>query len=193
MVETQRMGHFQRTLSAKFKFGATAVQAAKEMYAHVMRGAAFEIPAALNTDDKTTRAVLALKHIYPNVPVVFQSRGIIIGQVQKTMKVSKEAWDKLDSAGYLPPEEVAKNANEFLSRHEAFMKRNEQDVSANIAEAQRRQAERDAIVVDSGVALKAEQPTTFADGRTFTEVEKENELQRAAEAEKRKSLDIEVK
>lgn len=182
-------------LRAKFKYGAKAVEAAKQMRRHVMLGKAFEIPATQSQDDLTTKSVLCLQELWPDTPVIFQSRGWIIGMVEQTMKVSKEAWGELKKAGYFPPAEAAKNAEAFLTKHEQFVTaQNGQDIELNIKEGQRRQAARDAIVVGAASAptklVEAEKPVAFEGGRTFAEVEAENEKARAAELEKKKGVEL---
>lgn len=132
------------------------------MYQHVMAGRAFEVPAADDKQDPTLKAVLALTSIWPEVPVVFQSRGVIVGLVKKTMKVSAEAWRELEKGAYLPPAEAAQRAESFLSMHEQFAAQNRHDFRENVAEGQKRQAARDAIVV-GGVGPSVEtSPTTVA-------------------------------
>lgn len=183
------MATFQAMLRAKFKYGAKVLAAAQQMRKHVVQGKAFEIPAAMSTDDATSKAVLCLQELYPEVPVVFQSRGLVIGMVEQTMKVSKGAWDELKKAGYFAPADAAKNAEAFLDKHTEFINRNEQSVEENVKEGQRRQAARDAIVLDGhGKLAVAEKPAAFADGRTFAEVAAEDERARSAEQEKFKGV-----
>jgi hypothetical protein len=185
-------------LRAKFKYGARAVKAAEEMRRHVVQGKAFEIPAAMSTDDVTTKAVLCLQELYPDIPVIYQSRGIIVGLVERTMKVSKEAWAQLKGSGYFSPAEAAGRAEAFLDRHTQFINRNEQNVDENVKEAQRRQAVRDAIVVSGtqladGTPVKvtaAERPVAMADGRSFADVEAENDKARKAEVAKVTGMEL---
>lgn len=147
---------FVNSIRVKMQFSKRVREAAMQMYAHVQRGASFEIPSAASKDDLTVRAVMCLRQMYPEVPVVYQARGIIIGHVDKTMKVSDAAWGMMKKGRYMPEAGLAQSPEAFLNDQAAFLAGQGLDFGEEVKEGQRRQAERDRIVLAGGSAVEAE-------------------------------------
>lgn len=162
------------SLRTWMKFSRRVRDAANQMYQHVQAGRTFEVPHGPGTDDLTTRAVLCLRQMHPEVPLVFQARTVIIGRVDKTAKVSGAAWDQLKKGNYLPEAQLAHNPEAFLAEQAAFIQGQGLDRSEEIKEGQRRQAERDRIVMSGGNAIDAE--------RTAVKVEREATIDKAIES-----------
>lgn len=158
------MGSFTNNLRIKMQFSKRVREAALQMYAHVQAGRSFEIPSNNSKDDLTVRSVLCLRQMYPDVPVVYQARGIIIGRVDKTMKVGAQAWEMMDKGRYLPAPGLAQNPEAFLADQAAFVSSQGLDMDVEVAEGQRRQAARDALVMsgESGVGAERKAVTTQA-------------------------------
>jgi len=159
------------------KYSKRVRLAAEQMYAAVQQGKAFEVPNGPGTDDLVVRSVLCLRQMHPDVPVVYQARTIIIGRVDKTMKVGKEAWDLMQKGNYLPPAQLAQNADRFLDDQAQWLASQGLDRGEEIAEGQRRQAERDRIVMSGGKAVGVERMAV-----TPRKLTPEELLEQAAEA-----------
>ena len=145
-------------LRTKMKYSSRVRKAAEEMFAYVRRGMSFEVPNGRGSDDLTTRAVLCLRELYPEqVDVVYQARGIIIGPVKRTMsKVSDDGWKNLDKGKYLPEAALAHNPERFIDDQHAWAAMQGLNRDAEADEGQRRQAERDRIVMTGASAVDAE-------------------------------------
>lgn len=166
-------------LKVKMKYSSRVRKAAAEMFAHVRRGISFEVPNGRGSDDLTTRAVLCLRELYPEqVDVVYQSRGIIIGPVKKTMsKVSDDGWKNLDKGKYLPEAALAHNPERFLDDQHAWATMQGLNRDEEADEGQRRQAERDRIVMTGGNATDVERSAV-----TKRKLSTEEVIDQAAEA-----------
>lgn len=169
------------SLKARMKYSNRVRKAAEQMMGYVRRGVSFEIPNG-NITDATTSAVLCLRETYPEqVEVMYQARGIIIGPLKKAMqKVSKEGWNELEKGQYMPAQQLAHNPERFLDDQHAWAAMQGLDRDKEAAEGQRRQAERDRIVMTSG-------ERTHAVGAERTAVPKrtlspEEVIEQAAEA-----------
>ena len=171
-----------RKLVTSMKYSKRVRLAAEQMYKHVQAGRAFEVPNGPGTDDLVVRSVLCLREMYPDVPVVYQARTVIIGRVDKTMKVGKEAWDLMEKGRYLPPAALAQNAERFLDDQAQWLASQGLDRNEEITEGQRRQAARDALVLAGGKVANAER--TAVPKRQLTP---EELLEQAAEAAQHKA------
>lgn len=174
-------------LRVRMKFSPRVIAAAQQMYSHVQAGRAFEVPSGMGTDDLTIRAVMCLRQMYPEVPVMYQARTVIIGHVDQTMKVSKEAWKELERGKYLPKAALAHNPEAFLNDQAAWLGSQGLNRSEEIVEGQRRQAERDRLVLSGGSAIDAERKAETKPVEADPEYEKEKAVhqQRNQENEKR--------
>ncbi len=130
------------------KFSPRVQQAADQMWDYVRRGVTFEVPAALSTDDLTTRAVLCLQQKHPECPVtMLQSRVVVVGRMKAQALVSPEAMKLLESADYVPEPEKAINPVAFIEQQKDFMLRSRADPEVAVRRAQLEQAARDGIVL----------------------------------------------
>ena len=168
---------FVRELAVRMKFSKRVREAANQMYAHVQMGRSFEVPNGPGTDDLVVRSILCLRQMYPDVPVVYQARTVIVGRVDKTMKVGKEAWDLMDKGRYLPNAQLTQQPDAFLADQAAWLSSQGLNRDEEIAEGQRRQAARDAIVMTGGSGVSAER--NAVDKRKLSP---EELLEQAAEA-----------
>lgn len=175
------------SLRIKMQFSKRVREAATQMYAHVQMGRSFEIPSNMSKDDLTVRTVLCLRQMYPDVPVVYQARGIIIGRVDKTMKVGADAWKMMDKGRYLPAPGLAQNHEAFLADQAAFVASQGLDMDTEVAEGQRRQAARDSLVMAGGAGIDAERKAVTSQAHI-------DEVERIAERTSHKAaLDASIK
>ncbi|TAL42401.1 MAG: hypothetical protein EPN91_08455 [Salinibacterium sp.] len=166
------------SLKVRMKYSNRVRKAAEEMLTYVRRGVSFEIPNG-NISDATTRAVLCLRETYPEqVEVMYQARGIIIGPLKKAMqKVGEEGWKNLEKGQYLPSAQLAPNHERFIDDQHAWAAMQGLNRDQEAAEGQRRQAERDRLVMSGEGVLAAERNAVPKRALTPEEL-----LDRAAEA-----------
>ena len=148
------------SLRIKMKFSRRVREAAKQMYAHVQLGKTFEVPNGQGTDDLTTRAVLCLRQLHPNdVKVMYQARGVLIGPLHKTAKIADGTMQVLEKGRYLPEAQLAHHPEAFMADQNAWLVNQGLVREDEVKEGQRRQAERDRIVLSGvGKITDAEKP-----------------------------------